>query len=161
MNLLQQILSDKKDDLATAKAAQPRKELLQRIRDIPAAIPFGEALTREEFGIIAEIKRKSPSMSAMIPANVEEAPGAYGESSVVKAVSILTDWKYFGMRIEELEGLKRRIGKPVLRKDFIFDEYQVVEARAFGADAILLMAAVLEKARLLDLFDVATGLGMD
>lgn len=161
MTLLQQILTDKRADVETAKAARPLNELQKRIKDAPKPAGFREALTRDGFGIIAEIKKKSPSMSNMIPANVEEAAAAYKESQIVKAVSVLTDWKYFGMTIEDLEGLKRRIGKPVLRKDFIFDEYQVWEARAFGADAILLMASVLDKDSLRRLFELASELGMD
>jgi indole-3-glycerol phosphate synthase len=161
MNLLEQILQDKTDELQRAKAARPAKDLERRIKDTAKPTSFRDALAGSGFGIIAEIKKKSPSMSDMIPANVKEAPESYKASEVVKAVSILTDWKYFGMMIEDLPRLKDQIGKPVLRKDFILDEYQVLEARAFGADAILLMASVLQKSRLLTLFDLATDLGMD
>jgi indole-3-glycerol phosphate synthase len=129
--------------------------------DAPKPASFCRALTSDGFGIIAEIKKKSPSMGPMIAANVAEAAEAYKDSPVVKAVSILTDAKYFGMSIEDLERLKTQINKPVLRKDFIFDEYQVFEARAAGADAILLMASVLDNAPLQRLFDLATELGMD
>jgi len=161
LNLLEQILRDKKREIERAKGARPQTELQARIRDIPKPIGFGQALKAGRFGIIAEIKKKSPSMGAMLPANVEEAVGAYRQSDIVKAVSILTDWEYFGMRIEDLERLKREIGKPALRKDFIIDEYQVFEARAFGADAILLMASVLAREELGRLFDCAANLGMD
>jgi indole-3-glycerol phosphate synthase len=85
----------------------------------------------------------------------------YRETPLVKAVSILTDWNYFGMRIEDLQRLKREVGKPVLRKDFMIDEYQVWEARAFGADAILLMACVLNQEQLRRLSELAIHLGMD
>src|SRR5438309_435686 len=145
MTLLQQIVRDKQGDVAKAKAARPLKDLQSRITDAAKPVGFGAALKKDGFGIIAEIKKKSPSMSDMIPANVAEAAGAYRESPFVKAVSILTDWKYFGMTLEDLQQLKREIGKPVLRKDFMIDEYQVWEARASGADAILLMACVLSK----------------
>src|SRR5438094_10398041 len=111
---------------------------------MPKPLSFCHVLASGGFGIIAEIKKKSPSMGKMKPANVAQAPEVYKESAVVKAVSILTDSAYFGMAIEDLDRLKRQIGKPVLRKDFIFDEYQVFEARAAGADAILLMASVLD-----------------
>ena len=161
MNLLQQILRDKRTELEKAKSARPAGELHARIKDTPKPLGFGKALRGSGFGIIAEIKKKSPSMSEMIPANVKEAPGAYKESEFVKAVSILTDWNYFGMTIEDLARLKCEIGKPVLRKDFIVDEYQMLEARAFGADAVLLMASVLDKEELSRLFDFATGLGLE
>jgi indole-3-glycerol phosphate synthase len=161
MNLLDQILRHKKQEVEKAKAARPEGELQKRIASIAKPIGFQKALRSGGFGIIGEIKRKSPSMSQMIPANVEEAPGAYEASALIKAVSILTDQKYFGMGIEDLDALKRKIGKPVLRKDFIFDDYQVLEARAFGADAILLMVSVLGKEPLRRLFERSADLGMD
>ena len=161
MTLLQQILRDKREEVETTKAIRPSKDLQKRIRDTPKPLGFRQALLKGGFGIIAEIKKKSPSMSGMIPANVEEAPGAYRASELVRAISVLTDGKYFGMTIEDLERIKRETGKPVLRKDFIFDEYQVLEARAFGADAILLMASVLQKRQLRRLFELASELGMD
>src|SRR6185369_8066460 len=161
MTLLEQIVNDKRGELEKTKTARPVKDLQARIKDLPKPMDFGTALKRDGFGIIAEIKKKSPSMSDMIPANVEEAPGAYRESQIVKAVSILTDWKYFGMTIDDLQRLKHEIGKPVLRKDFMIDEYQVWEARAFGADAILLMACVLNEEELRRLFDLAAHLELD
>jgi indole-3-glycerol phosphate synthase len=161
MNLLQQIVTHKKAEIEQAKTTRPLQELHQRIKDTPKPIGFQRALRATGFGIIAEIKKKSPSMSDMIPANVQEAAEAYKASDLVKAVSILTDWKYFGMTIEDLARLKQQIGKPVLRKDFIIDEHQVLEARAFGADAILLMACVLNREELRRLFGLATELGLD
>jgi len=161
MTLLEQIVRDKRGELDKTKAARPLKDLQARIKALPKPIGFGEALKKDGFGIIAEIKKKSPSMSEMIPANIDEAAGAYRDSRIVKAVSILTDWKYFGMAIEDLQRLKGEIGKPVLRKDFMLDEYQVWEARAFGADAILLMACVLNTDEMRRLSDLAMQLGMD
>jgi len=161
MTLLEQIVRDKRGELGKTKVARPLKDLQTRIKDLPKPMGFGAALKKEGFGIIAEIKKKSPSMSEMIPANFHEAADAYRESPLVKAVSILTDWKYFGMTIEELQRIKREIGKPVLRKDFMIDEYQVWEARAFGADAILLMACVLNAEEMRRLSDLAVQLGMD
>jgi indole-3-glycerol phosphate synthase len=161
MDLLEQILQDKRGEIARVKAVRPLSEVQKRVHDVPKPISFCRALTSGGFGIIAEIKKKSPSMGEMNPADVAQAPEVYKESAVVKAVSILTDSAYFGMGIEDLEPLKRQIGKPVLRKDFIFDEYQVFEARAAGADAILLMASVLDRGPLQRLFDLATELGMD
>src|SRR5947209_1277373 len=161
MTLLQQILQDKRNELERTKATCSSKDLQKRIRSMPKPLGFRRALASGGFGIVAEVKRKSPSMSEMIPANVEEAPEAYEESALVKAISVLTDEKYFGMTIKDLERIKMRNRKPVLRKDFIFDEYQVLEARAYGADAILLMASVLQKRPLRRLFELATDLGMD
>jgi len=93
--------------------------------------------------------------------NFEKAPEVYARSLAVKAMSVLTNATHFGMGIEELARIRRLTDKPLLRKDFIFDEYQVYEARAFGADAILLMASVLDKETMKELFRVAGELGMD
>ena len=163
MSLLDKILETKRDDVERAKSARPLSEIQRRIRDIEKPRSFAKAIESDRFGIIAEIKKKSPSRAAMYASNVEAAPDAYRDSPLVKAVSVLTDWTYFGMTIEEMELYKSRIGKPVLRKDFIFHEYQVWEARAFGADAILLMASLPKttKNQLKGIFDLATELGMD
>jgi indole-3-glycerol phosphate synthase len=97
----------------------------------------------------------------MRPENVQAAPAAYAASPAVKAVSVLTNTVDFGMSIEELQRVRQIVNKPVLRKDFIFDEYQIYEARAFGADALLLMVNVLDRARLKQLFELSRELGMD
>ena len=93
--------------------------------------------------------------------NVERAPAAYAKSTVVKCVSVLTNTVDFGMAIEDLSKMKAQVPKPILRKDFILEEYQVYEARAFGADALLLMANVLTRDEMRRLFELSRGLGMD
>ena len=161
-NLLTRILANKRDDVARAKAERPLQELIRKIKDTPKPRSFKTALTTPDFGIIAEIKKKSPSRADMNPVNVQDAPEAYRDCKIVKAVSILTDWAFFGMTVTDLQNLKGIVQKPVLRKDFIFDEYQVYEARAFGADAILLMACLpVSRRQLRTLFDLASELGMD
>jgi len=99
----------------------------------------------------------------MLEANVKDAPVAYRNSRVVKAVSVLTNRTHFGagMTLKRFREVKQRVGKPVLRKDFITEEYQVFQSRAFGADAILLMANVLTREELQRLSDTAFELGMD
>ena len=113
------------------------------------------------FGLIAEIKERSPSVGPMRAENVTDAPDAYDESPIVAALSVLTNAHHFGMDIERLAAIRSRVTKPVLRKDFMIDEYQVREARAFGADAILLMANVLDAPRLAGFHDLARELGME
>ena len=130
------------------------------IRDAPPPRSFSGAL-KGGFGIIAEIKRKSPSGGDMPPENVQAAPSVYANSPAVKAVSVLTNGPDFGMSIEDLARIKAIVSQPVLRKDFIFEEYQVHEARAFGADAILLMANVLDREKMRRLFRLAERLQMD
>jgi indole-3-glycerol phosphate synthase len=160
-DILTEILTHKRERLAADKRAQPLSELQKRIADIPAAIPFGEKLRDGGFGVIAEIKAKSPSLGNMREDNVIEAPAAYESHPLVRAVSILTDEKYFGMSIARLGELRRVISKPILRKDFIFDQYQVIEARAYGADAVLLMANVLKADELRELWNVCQGIGIE
>ncbi len=128
--------------------------------DAPPVRSFAEAL-RRGFGLIAEIKECSPSQGAMRRENVAAAPAAYEASPLVRCISVLTNASHFGMSIERLRVVKYLGTKPVLRKDFIFHEYQVHEARAFGADAVLLMANLLTAEELTRLFELARGLGME
>jgi indole-3-glycerol phosphate synthase len=93
--------------------------------------------------------------------NVAEAPTAYEESSVVRAFSILTNSRHFGGSMLRLQEIRDGVSKPILRKDFIVSEYQIREARAFGADAILLMASVLDATRLKGFHELALELGME
>ena len=162
MAFLDEILERKKTELTEAKQARSLQILKEMIRDAPPAASFADAFGGGAgFGIIAEIKRKSPSGGEMPSENVAAAPAVYAASPAVRAVSVLTNTADFGMSIEELTRVKAMVAKPVLRKDFIFEEYQVYEARAFGADAILLMANVLDRDRLKRLFLISQQLGMD
>ena len=97
----------------------------------------------------------------MRPANVTAAAAAYERCPRVRALSVLTNATHFGMSISRLEEIRAASSKPVLRKDFIFDEYQVYEARAAGADALLLMANLLEADELRRLYDLTRELGME
>jgi indole-3-glycerol phosphate synthase len=157
--VLEQILSDVRHEVAAARAACPPSEVRARLAGAPPPRPFGEAFGGG-FRLIAEIKERSPSVGPMRAENVADAPAAYEESPVVAAVSVLTNATHFGMGIERLGALRGRISKPLLRKDFILDEYQIREARAFGADAVLLMANVLDRPRLAGFFDLVRELGM-
>jgi indole-3-glycerol phosphate synthase len=141
----------------------PLSEVQKRAVDAPrAAVGFREALEASPFSIIAEIKAASPSSGAMDPANVRAALEAYETTPSVSAVSILTDVDHFRGSLERLWHARERTKKPLLRKDFIIDEYQVWEARAHGADAVLLMADLFrDKASLARIFDLVRSLGMD
>jgi indole-3-glycerol phosphate synthase len=158
--ILDQILVDVRKELAQAQQQRPIPEAKKRIADAPPVRSFPAAL-RSGFGLIAEIKERSPSQGPMRPANVAEATSAYEQSPIVHGISVLTNASHFGMNMERLRQVKLATTKPVLRKDFIFDEYQVYEARAFGADAILLMANLLEPEELQRLFALARDLQME
>lgn len=159
MTILENILRDVRDELAAARAACPPAELRRMLGDAPPVRALDAAL-EGEFGLIAEIKKRSPSVGAMREENVKQAPEAYEASPVVKALSILTNFTHFGMSVRDLAEMRQRSAKPLLRKDFLVDEYQVREARVQGADAVLLMANVLDAAQLQGFYDLARELGM-
>jgi len=157
---LDQILADVAHELSSTKARRPIADIRARLADSDIPRDFYAALA-SSFGLIAEIKERSPSVGPMRAENVSEAPSAYEESPIVHALSILTNTHHFGMDIERLSAIRSQVTKPVLRKDFIIDEYQVREARAFGADAILLMANVLDAPRMAGFYDLARELGLE
>lgn len=158
--MLETLLQDVRTELASARAQRPPSEIRRMLADAPPVRPLDQALA-STFGLIAEIKERSPSVGAMRPQNVRLAPEAYEASPIVRAVSVLTNATHFGMSIEKLAAIRHATSKPTLRKDFILEEYQIREARAFGADAILLMANVLDRARLAGFYDLARELGME
>ena len=167
--MLRDILADKKSEVADRKAGRPQKELEAAIRDLPAARDFlsikrpVEGAIRHpqsEIRLIAEVKKASPS-KGLIRADFDpvEIAKTY-EASGASAISVLTDEKYFQGRLEYLTAVHDAVGLPVLRKDFIIDPYQVYEARAAKADAILLIVAALAAEQLKDLMALVANLGM-
>jgi indole-3-glycerol phosphate synthase len=159
---LLQMVQSAENAAREAQQRQPLDELRKRIADAPPLLSFASALSAS-FGMIAEIKECSPSMGSMLESNVTKAPELYKNSPVVKGISILTNTRYFGagMTMERLRQTKLAVNKPVLRKEFIVDPYQIYEARAYGADAVLLMANVLTREALRQFHDLAGELGMD
>ncbi|MEI6280129.1 MAG: indole-3-glycerol phosphate synthase TrpC [Verrucomicrobiae bacterium] len=158
--ILDTILDDVRGEVAAAKLLRSPADLRGMAADAAPPRDFHAALA-SSFGLIAEIKERSPSVGPMREENVREAASAYAESPVVRAVSVLTNQRHFGMDIARLLAVRAAVPQPVLRKDFLLDEYQVREARAFGADAVLLMANVLDAARLRGFYDLARELGME
>ena len=158
--ILDDILVDVRRELAEAQRKLPLPDLKRKLADAPGIRPFKKAL-QDAFGLIAEIKERSPSHGPMRQQNVADAFTAYERSPIVRAISVLTNASHFGMSMERLAQVKAATSKPVLRKDFIFDEYQVYEARAFGADAILLMANLLEGEEMRRLHQLACELDME
>lgn len=143
MNILDEILAHKRTEVAEAKTAIPATEMAELARSCSAA-PRGlrKALTEgTRPRVIAEIKRRSPSRgeirAGFDPAAIAKA---YAEAGAA-AISVLTDERYFGGRLEHLERVRGATDAPVLRKDFAIDPYQIDEARARGADAVLLIVA--------------------
>jgi len=145
MSVLGKIVEKKKEQLAYAKSATPLASLKSLARNIPEPRNFAEAIrrTRTPIKLIAEVKKASPS-KGLIRADFNHiAIASVYEEKKVDAVSVLTEEDFFQGKLEFLEEVKQLVSCPVLRKDFIFDEYQIYEARANRADAILLIGAIL------------------
>lgn len=161
-NTLRRILEDTQRETEKSRKRTSFKRIKQMIKDAPPLLSFSDSLS-SGYCLIAEIKEQSPSQGKMLRENVNAAPEAYRSSPFVKAISVLTNKTHFGagMTVERMRKIKEYCKKPVLRKDFITESYQIHEARAFGADAILLMANILDRNELRDLSDVASDLGMD
>lgn len=161
MNILEKIIADKKKEVALKKGIIPTSQLEQSILFERNGKSLAEALQNSESGIIAEHKRRSPSKST-INQNTNVAQVAKGyENAGVCGMSVLTDIKYFGGSLEDLLLARSVVEFPLLRKEFMIDEYQVLEAKAHGADVILLIAAVLNKTVIKELSELAKSLGMD
>lgn len=160
--ILDDIVAYKRDELAARK----RRESLAKLKDraLYRADPPGflDALqTRAGRTIIAEVKKASPS-KGVIRADFDPLAIARSyHAAGAAAVSVLTEKKFFQGSLEYLRRIRTTVPVPLLRKDFLFDEYQVHEARASGASAILLIVAILDDSRLADLAQLADALGMD
>lgn len=156
MNILETIIEHKYEEVASRK----RKVSASDLRDVEGftRTPFdlrGSLCSAPVFGIIAEIKRSSPSAGTLrksvVPSTTAIEYAAHGAAGI----SILTDNHFFGGSLDDLRDVRNSVSLPLLRKDFIIDPFQVIEAKSYGADAVLLIAAILEKPQLLDLFEAA------
>lgn len=161
--ILEKILDAKRQELDSRKSEIPVGELKSRLWDAPPPLNFAKRLVRSSSGlpaVIAEIKRASPSRGAIrSDINPTQVAVSY-ENSGAAAISVLTDKQFFGGSLHDLRAVKESVTIPVLRKDFILDEYQVYESRAAGADAILLIVAALELETLIRLMNLATEIGL-
>lgn len=161
--ILDKILEAKRVEVAQRKAAMPLRELQSRVWDAPPPLEFARRLARNESGVpavIAEVKKASPSKGVIRPDFDPEAIALSYEAAGAAAISVLTDTQFFQGSLGYLRQVKQAVSLPVLRKDFIIDEYQVYESRAAGADAILLIVAALERDALANLMNRATEIGM-
>lgn len=160
--MLTEIVNTTRLKIVDRKKANPLSNLVKSVQFNAPCYSLSEFITNENLsGIIAEFKRKSPSKGIINgTADVIETTAGYVASGA-SALSVLTEQDYFMGKNEDLI-LARSVNKfPILRKDFIVDEYQIVEAKAIGADAILLIAACLDKSELKSYFELATSLGME
>ncbi|HOF17983.1 MAG TPA: indole-3-glycerol phosphate synthase TrpC [Phycisphaerae bacterium] len=162
-NILDDILKTKRKEVAALRARMSREQLRAAAKAGPRPRNFFAAVTAASprgMNLIAEIKKASPSAGVIREDFDPPAIARLYESAGAAALSVLTDEQYFQGRLEYLTAAREATSLPVLRKDFVIDEAQVYEARAAGADAILLIAAALPGGKLLDLMILATELRM-
>src|SRR3954468_7885378 len=145
MNILEKIISQKRKEVDERKSFYPVKLLEKSIYYSSPVVSLKKYLLRDDkVGIIAEIKRKSPSKGVINQhVSIERTSIGYMQAGA-SALSILTDTEFFGGKNEDLTVARKYNYCPILRKDFTIDEYQVVEAKSIGADAILLISAILD-----------------
>ena len=161
MNILDKITLDKRKEVALRKGLIPISQLEQSILFERPTISLTNNLRNSKSGIIAEHKRRSPSKSVINNTlNVQDVAKGYEDAGVC-GMSVLTDGKYFGGSLDDLLTARASCNLPLLRKEFIIDEYQLLEAKAYGADVILLIAAILSRDEIKQFSEFAKSLNLD
>jgi len=161
MNILDKIVFDKRKEVELKKALIPVSQLEASILFDRNGNSLSKALKTSSSGIIAEHKRRSPSKSTINQnTNVGQVAKGYQKAGVC-GMSVLTDIKYFGGSLEDLLLARASVKLPLLRKEFIIDEYQIIEAKANGADVILLIAAILTQEEIKSFSELAKSLDLD
>lgn len=159
--ILDNIVATKREEVARAKAERPESTLRRRLSDCPPARDFLAALSAgPPIRLIAEVKKASPSKGVIRADFDPVAIAQIYEQHGASCISVLTDEQYFQGSLDYLRQVHAAVSLPVLRKDFIIDPYQVIEARAAGADAVLLIAECLDDDLLQQLHDAIVDLGM-
>jgi len=161
MTILDKIVKDKHKEIALKREHIPTLVLEQAPFFERKTIALANKLQQSQSGIIAEFKRRSPSKSVINQtATVEDVAIGY-ENAGVCGMSILTDEIYFGGTLDDLITARQNCNLPLLRKDFVIDEYQIIEAKAFGADVILLIASILSREEIQQLSELAKSLKLE
>ncbi len=160
MSVLDDIVAGVRDDLARRQADVPEAELRARLLDLPPARDPMPAFRQPGSSVIAEVKRRSPSKGdlADIPDPAALA-ASYGRGGAA-AISVLTEGRRFGGSLDDLDAVRAAVETPLLRKDFVVETYQLLEARAHGADLVLLIVGALLGDELTRLYDHARELGL-
>ena len=158
MSVLASIIEGVREDLAARRLPMGQlQEALETAPTVRDCLPF---LISSEMSVIAEVKRSSPSKGALAPISDPAGLAAQYEEAGAHVVSVLTEQRRFGGSLADLDAVRKAIELPILRKDFMVDEYQFYEARAHGADVVLLIVAALSKNQLEDYFHLSNELGM-
>jgi indole-3-glycerol phosphate synthase len=158
MSVLSSIIEGVREDLAARRL--PMGQLQEALETAPAVRDCLPQLMSSEMSVIAEVKRSSPSKGALATITDPAGLAAQYEEAGAQVVSVLTEQRRFGGTLADLDAVRKAIDLPILRKDFMVDEYQFYEARAHGADVVLLIVAALSKNQLEDYFHLSTELGM-
>jgi indole-3-glycerol phosphate synthase len=158
--ILDEILDNKRREVAERIKKEPIERVAQRAALAPKARDFKAALRRPGVSIIAEIKRQSPAKGALrLDMDAPTMAATYAGAGA-SCISVLTDEKYFKGSDADLVAVRRRVEVPILRKDFVVSPYQIYEARALGADCVLLIVLALRPAEILEMSKLAHALGM-
>jgi len=161
MNILDKIIRDKLVEVELRKSLIPVKQLEQSVLFNRNTVSLVNNLRNNKNGIIAEHKRRSPSKSIINNSlNVQDVAKGYEDAGVC-GMSVLTDGKYFGGSLDDLLLARASCNLPLLRKEFIIDEYQLLEAKAYGTDVILLIAAILSRDKIKQFSEFAKSLHLD
>lgn len=159
--ILDDIVEARRGDVALAKRATPESALREQPRYAAPRRGFARALRQGAPAIIAEVKKASPSKGVIRPDFDPVAIARSYAAGGASAISVLTEERFFQGHAEHLQAVREAVEIPLLRKDFVFDAYQLVEARAWGADAALLIVAMLDDGLLRELHAAGTELGLD
>ena len=161
MNILDHIVKDKRKEVDLKKSIIPISQLQQSVLFQSETISLVKKLESSHSGIIAEHKRRSPSKSVINQnLNVFDVALGYKDAGVC-GISVLTDGKYFGGSLDDLVIARASCKLPLLRKEFIIDDYQIIEAKAYGADIILLIASILTKSEIKKFAELAKSLNLE
>ena len=160
MSVLDDILVGTREDLAARQAATSLDALKERAAGLTPALDGVAALRQPGVAVIAEVKRSSPSKGALAAIDDPAALAADYEAGGAAVISVLTEQRRFGGTLADLDAVRAQVDVPVLRKDFVVSSYQVWEARAHGADLVLLIVAALEQNALVSLVERTESLGM-
>jgi indole-3-glycerol phosphate synthase len=160
-SILDRILATKKREVEQQKRTVKLADLLDCIARRKEPLAFAQALKGGDIKLIAEVKKASPSRGVMRPYFDPMALAKTYAESGAAAISVLTDTEYFQGSCEHLAAIRETVSLPLLRKDFIYDEYQVYESAAYGADAVLLITAILKPKQLSHLLTLSRSLGLE
>lgn len=158
MSVLDSIIEGVREDLASRR--KPMGQILEDLENAPAVRDCLQVLSTPEISVIAEVKRASPSKGALAQISNPAVLAEQYEKAGASVISVLTEKRRFGGSLDDLIQVRRAVDLPILRKDFMIDEYQFFEARANGADLVLLIVAALSKNQLEDYYLLSKELGM-